>query len=326
MKDIALNIYKDSIIWDNSIVWAEMIPNKLESLERVRISGVTLASIKINARVLGFRSNLICLMETLKHFEAEDDKYILVKNYDDILRAKKENKLGLTFSLADAGMIENPETDVEIFKRFGVTHILLSAGRNTYGDSCYEYTNTGLSIAGRKFVKMMNSEKILLDGTLGSYKTTMEAMELSEKPFIFSHVNPFSICKNTRNIKDDQIKACAKTGGVIGLTFLGGYIGNPKPSAIEMFGMIDYICELVGSEHVGFGSNYTVSPEAFFNKLDGAAEGGYINDEYKNCGGACFEHSEITKLINIMIEKKYKEEDIKNILGMNWRRVYEVLI
>lgn len=326
MKDKAIDLYNSSIIWDNSIVWAEFVPNRLESLERVRVSGATVASIKINTAIEGFRANMTCLVNEIKRFSSENDKYILVNNFDDILRAKKENKLAITFSLADAGMIEKPETDVEIFKRLGVTHILLSAGRNAYGDTAYDYTNSGLSIAGKAFVKMMNSENILLDGTLGSYRTTMEAMELSEKPFIFSHVNPFSICKNTRNIKDDQIIACAKTGGVIGLTFLGGYIGNPKPDALSMFKMIDHISELVGPKHVGIGSNYTVEPDAFFSGLNRAAEAGYIKDEYKNCGGLCFEHTDIPGLIEIMIEHKYTEENIRDILGMNWRRVYEKLI
>ncbi len=326
MTEKAIKILNESIIWDNAIVWAERLPNRLASLEEIRTSGVTAVSIKINANDGTNRGTLTALAKERVHFKAFGDKYIVAKTPEDIMKAKKEKKLAITFCLADSQFIENPDSDTEMFSALGVTHIVLSSVRNVYADSCYEFSDTGLSNSGRALIKQMNKGPILIDGTLGGYRTTMEAMALSEKPFVFTHTNVFSLCKNARNIKDDQIKACAQTGGVIGLTFLGGYLGNPIPDAETLFRQIDHICTLTGPAHVGIGSNYTINPTAFFQVMNWARENGMINDSYENCGGDCFKHAELPKLIDLLISHGYQENDIAKILGLNWLNLYHTAL
>lgn len=316
ISDKAQKILNDSIIWDNSLLWAEMLPNKKESLEHLYNNNVNVVSMKINSAQTDFISNIRAVILAKNELSNETNKYKIVNSIKDINHVKQENKIGITFSLCDSSIIEDIESDFDVFSALGVTHTVLCAERNKVGDSCWEPTDVGLSNYGRYFVKKSNSKKIILDGTLSGYKTTMEAMELCEKPFIFSHTNPYSVCINKRNIKDDQIKACANTDGVIGITLLGGYLGEKDPSYEIMFKNIDHICDLVGPEHVGFGSNYSIDPSEFWNSLRFLKEEGEIGE------GTCYSYKKLIELIQIMLDHGYREEQIKLILGENWLRIF----
>jgi membrane dipeptidase len=229
----------------------------------------------------------------------------------DVKKAKADGKLGITFSLADSSFIENPQRDFELYSLLGVTHCVLSAMHNYCGESCYD-RDSGLSPYGKYMVTLFNSSPLYLDGSLGGYKTTMEAMEISQKPFIFSHVNPYGVCRNSRNIRDDQITACAKTGGVIGITFIGGYLGSETPDSELVFRNIDYICQLVGSEHVGIGSNYMSDTTAFWSVIKN-----YQSTDEISSGG-CFDYSKLPEVVDLMLTHGYSEQDVRNILGLNW--------
>lgn len=317
-RDKAKKIIKESIIWDNSLLWAEMLPYKEESLEDFYKNKVNVVSLKINTPKPDVLTTLRGLIITEN--ELNKHKYQVIKSEEDIKMIKENNKTGITFSLCDASIIEDIDTDFDIFSSMGVTHTILCAERNRVGDSCWEPTDVGLSNFGRQYIKKANTKKIILDGTLGGHKTTMEAMELSDKPFVFSHTNPYSICKNKRNIKDDQIKTCAATGGVIGITFLGGYLGEKDASTEIVFKNIDYICSLVGSEHVGFGSNFSIDPSDFWQKMTIVKQKGEIGE------GTCFSYNKLQELVQMMIEHGYSEKDIRYVLGENWLRIYRLTI
>ena len=91
---------------------------------------------------------------------------------------------------------------------------------NEAAGGCHD-KDIGLSTFGKAIVKEMNRLGIIIDCSHAGLKTTMDIMEHSTKPIVFSHSNPRAICEHERNITDDQIKACAKIGGVIGINGMG---------------------------------------------------------------------------------------------------------
>lgn len=315
VSEQAQRLYKESVIWDNSLIWSERVQNPSD-LAKLRQSGVTVVSLTLNPNRRDF-SGVIQSIAKERMALRDNPDYMLPVNSDDVYTAKEQGKTAITFGLMDITSMENPFIDIEIFSALGVTHVQLAALRNFYGDCFYESSDVGLSSTGRYLVKYYNKQPVLLDGTLGGYKTTMEAMDLSEKPFIFSHANPAAMCKNRRNISDEQILACAKTGGVVGITLIGGYLGDPYPSADNVFRNIDHICQLTGSSgSVGIGSNYMCDLSRFWDHMGAYKQDGEIAE------GGCFDYALMPQVVQLMLDSGYDENEIRNILGLNWARVY----
>src|SRR4029077_2961094 len=123
------------------------------------------------------------------------------------------------------------------------------------GGGCHDQDH-GLTDFGRAVVAEMNRIGMVVDCAHSGIKSGLEAMRLSTRPCIFSHANARALQDHERNITDEQIKAVAATGGVVGVNGLGLYLGNGPPRVEELVAHIDYVVKLVGAEHVGIGLDY----------------------------------------------------------------------
>ena len=310
-SDRAARLLEKSFVWDQGILWSD-VTREEDILKKLAGWGVNGVCLKINPAfnmaASWFAANLTAVVTNRMSIREGRDAHLLSS-------AGKGDGMSVTFSLADTAVLDNPVRDIELFSALGVTSILLASMHNLSGASCYD-EDGGLTRYGRQLVAWFNESSILLDGTLSGYRTSMEAMALSEKPFIFSHVNPWGVCNNRRNIRDDQIKACAATGGVVGITFIGGYLGSENPDAECLFRNLDYLCQLIGPGHVGIGSNYMTDTTRFWEVLGPLAQPGELK------GGGCFDYAGLPRVIELMLNHGYADQDISDILGGNWFRLF----
>lgn len=166
-----------------------------------------------------------------------------VRTAADIREAKGAKRLGILLAFQGADAIENDVDLIEAYKALGVGVIQLTYNeKNRLGDGCEVETDEGLTRFGRDAIAGMNQARVVVDCSHTGYRTTMEAMEASKAPVIFSHANPYAVHPSPRNIKNDQIKAAAATGGVIGIAVSS----KPKPSLSDLMDHISYIADLVG--------------------------------------------------------------------------------
>src|SRR5258705_8588111 len=107
----------------------------------------------------------------------------------------------------------------------------------------------------------MNRVGMTVDCSHTGRRSSLEAIELSERPAIFSRSGAYSVCAHIRNIRDEQIRACAARGGVIGVVGIGAFIGDAKARTESVFRHIDYTATLVGPQHVGLGTDYVKDME-----------------------------------------------------------------
>ena len=105
----------------------------------------------------------------------------------------------------------------------------------------------------------MNRVGMVVDVSHMSYQASMEAFETSTSPVIFSHSNPNGLRPHMRNISDEQIKACARTGGVVGINGIGDFLGGTSSELVVE--NIEYVMDLAGSEHVGLGLDYVIDKQ-----------------------------------------------------------------
>ncbi|MFO7636590.1 MAG: membrane dipeptidase [Clostridia bacterium] len=119
----------------------------------------------------------------------------------------------------------------------------------------------GLTMKGREALRMVEDLGILLDVSHLSDQGFYDACGMSEKPFIASHSNARGVCSHPRNLDDGMIKALAGAGGVMGINVYGSFLKDSPPVGIgDVVRHIEYVCGLVGAEHVGFGSDFDGIP------------------------------------------------------------------
>ncbi|MBT7648615.1 MAG: hypothetical protein HN768_16380, partial [Rhodospirillaceae bacterium] len=184
-----------------------------------------------------------------------------------------------------------------------------------------ERTDAGLSRVGIRVIEEMNRVGMLVDGTHTGYRTTMEAMEVSTAPFIFSHCNAWEVFPHYRNIRDDQIKACAASGGVIGVNGLGEFLDDPRATSASIFRHLDHMVQLVGPAHVGIGLDYVKNTGRFWNWLRDNPDMWPEIDGKPHTDTDFAQPEQIPELCELMLAQQYSEDDVHAILGGNFARV-----
>ncbi len=316
-----LNIYNESIICDLTLPWVPEAENKDKILNRYYNSNFSFVSLSVGVERMN-ADQTIRYIKDVKNYIKKNKNYVYVDNVDKIRKSKKLNKLSLGFHFQGSEMLGGKVENVKLFYDLGIRHMLLAKDyRSKAADGCFETANAGLSIFGKSLIKAMNKVGMIIDLTHTGYKSSIEAIELSTKPVIFSHSNPYKLKKTNRNITDEQIKKCAKTDGLIGIVGFGHFLKNNDISPENFVKNIDYIADLVGPRHIGLGLDYVYYQEQFLRQVRSNKFG--LPKEYLNNmkGFIYFEPEKIFDVTNILIRKNYSKKDIKGILGENFLRV-----
>jgi membrane dipeptidase len=278
-------------------------------------------------------SRLGTLFRTLQKYP---DKLLYVTSVEDIYRAKQENKLGILFHFQDTLAFEKDINNIEVYYRLGVRIVQLCYNtKNFVGDGCAERTDCGLSEFGLKVIAEMNRLGIVVDCAHTGYRTSMEAIEASQKPVIVSHGNAKAVCDSFRNLRDDLIKAVAAKGGVIGITGFPPFVAEKAKSTLDdLLKHVDYIAKLVGVEHISLGIDYwefmggVVDNSKAKARYDELIQAGLWNPrDYPpppyNYPQGIEMPDKLPNLTTGLLNRGYCENDIKNILGHNLIRVFK---
>jgi len=168
----------------------------------------------------------------LKAFENKySDDFAIAYCYDDVVRIMKEKKfcgmLGIEDGVAVLGDVDNVNKLYEAGVRYiGLTWNKSNKIGSSARDETEKGTGKGLTEFGKKVVTRMEELGMLVDVSHSGEKTFWDIMEISNNPVIASHSNCYSLNPHYRNLKDDQIVAIAKTGGVIMINFLDDFINE----------------------------------------------------------------------------------------------------
>ena len=174
-----------------------------------------------------------------------------------IEQARSDGKTAVLMCSQNTRLIDDEVSLLDMFWDVGMRIVQLTYNEaNLVGDGCTEPRNGGLTQFGEAVVKRMNRLGMLIDGSHTGKQTTLDAMALSDAPVVFTHANARAISDSARNIDDEQIEACAETGGVIGINAFGAFVkaADPTSATIEDYlDHIDYVVRVAGIDHVGIG-------------------------------------------------------------------------
>jgi membrane dipeptidase len=165
----------------------------------------------------------------------------------------------------------------------------------------------------------MNRVGMVVDASHMGYRATMETFETSTAPVIFSHSNPGGLRAHARNISDEQIKACAQTGGVVGINGIGDFLGGTSSELIVQ--NIEYVMNLAGPEHVGIGLDYVVDKQELIEYVEGHPDI-FPPDKMKDLL-SFVQPEQFPEFTELLVQKGYSERIIRGILGANFLRVAE---
>lgn len=291
----------------------------ISTLIRYKNAGVTFVSINV-----GFGDmteiEILPIITRIKNFiTSNPSDYRLVNTVEDITSCKQDKKLGIAFDLEGANALSGKIETLDLYFQLGVKQALLVYNKNNSAGGGCQDTDTGLTTFGKSIVRRMNDLGMIIDCSHTGIKTSLEIMDHSTQPVVFSHSNPFALCTHPRNITDEQIKACAQTGGVVGINGINIFLGCNTPTVSDLVDRVDYVAQLVGVNHVGIGLDYVLDHEDTIALVKANPQLFPADQKYDMV--ELLPPEVIPNISDILINKGYKDSEILAILGGNFLRV-----
>src|SRR6478736_456053 len=170
------------------------------------------------------------------------EKMMLVKNSDELMQAVKQHKLASMIGVEGGHMMENSLEKLDTLYARGTRYMTLTWNNNTewatsakFETDSAQSQRKGLTDFGKQVVQHMNKIGMLVDVSHVGEQTFWDVINTTTKPVIASHSSVYSICNHQRNLKDDQIRAIAKNGGVIQVNFNPPFIDSSFAKKDSMF-------------------------------------------------------------------------------------------
>ncbi len=316
----AERLHRDALIWDAHACLPLHPDADIGMLERHRAAGVDFVSINIGMDM----NPLDQILTTIAGFRAQirkrPDRFVQVVDVGDVERAKASGRLAIAFDLEGGVPLCGRPEMVRLFYGLGVRQIHLAYNRNNaIGGGCYD-EDIPLSPLGREIVAAINDAGMLMDCSHTGHSTSLDIMATSRAPVIFSHANPRALCPDLRNVTDEQIDACAATGGIVCVNGVGRFLGDPKAPTEAILRCIDYLVERIGPDHVGLGIDYEYRQEGIDDEPPGLDRSRWWPPEHGYVRGRDIRIAapeQFPEITQGLLRRGYAEADIRRILGEN---------
>jgi len=225
---------------------------------------------------------------------------------EDAEKIWKSGKIGVFAGMEGAHPLEGKIENLEHFYNKGVRYLGLAHFKNTEAapsSTSLNGANKPLSPFGEELISAMDELGIIIDLAHAGYRSFIEAAEYTSNPVIVSHTGVCGRYESKRNINDEQIRAVAKTGGVIGVMFHPFFLnGKLRGSVDDVIDHMDHIRGLVGPDHISLGSDF---------------------DGFITLPREMRDVSDLPAITQRLYERGYSEEDIKKVMGGNFLKVYK---
>ena len=320
----ARHLLADAVVWDqHGCLPLTPDGSAIDELRLYSESDVDFVSINVGMDATP-PIEAIRVLSAFRHAVLQrDDRYVLARSAQDVVRAKETGRLAVGFDLEGTEPLDGSLDMIETYYDLGVRTMLIAYNEpNRAGGGCHGNPEVGLTEFGKAVVREMNRVGMLVDATHCSRRTTFDLFELSSAPVVFSHSVPAAVKEHPRNITDDQMIACAQTGGVVGINGVGIFLGDNDATAQSIVRAIDHAVQLVGAQHVGLGLDFVFDRKeltAFVSGNSNTFPAGYGYSEYGSL--EFLSPIQLPEVAGSLLERGYSTTDIRNILGGNFLRV-----
>ncbi len=321
----AVELVQDSVVvdmlglltlnWDLLARW-ERQPGAFrdEDFRKLQSSGINVFNPAVDLNAADPENAFTANCEWLQGWNQFLDNYpqqlLKIRNVGDALRAKRECRIGVVLGFQNADHFRTVE-DVSVFHSLGqrVSQLTYN-GPNLLGAGCKSRRDSGLTDFGAQVVRKMNEAGMAVDLSHSSDITCLNAVEVARKPVLITHSNCRTLNQGHPRCKPDRvIREMAKTGGVMGITAIRGFVRGEEPTTIEdVLDHFDHVAKLAGVEHVGVGSDHS---------LDGRdTKGTRLRMDINGLNHP----QRIYDLTEGLIRRNYSNKNIGLVLGGNFLR------
>ena len=192
-----------------------------------------------------------------KLFHENSDLIFPGKNFHDIDKANKENKTAIFFGFQNCSPIEDDINLVEKVHQLGCRFMQLTYNNQSLlATGCYEKVDSGVTNFGREVIREMNRVGLVVDMSHSAEKSTLDAIELSEKPIAITHANPSFWHPAKRNKSSDLLKILSDSGGMLGLSLYPHHLKDNSNCTLDSFcEMVAKTAEIMDVKKIGIGSD-----------------------------------------------------------------------
>ncbi|MEM9191772.1 MAG: membrane dipeptidase [Myxococcota bacterium] len=264
-----------------------------------------------SSRLRVFRSNVDRLKAEI---EATGGRMRVVHDFAEYKHARAEGVHAALLSVQGGNCYEAASEGPAVIADNSILRVTVVHLSN----SCYGATSSplsflkgaeGMTTAGREFVERLNEKRIFVDLAHINVPGFWDAMEVHDKtqPVLVTHTGVTGVKDMWRNINDDQIRAVADTGGVVGVIFQAGFLtrsGGPRDGRMVVEHM-SHVVDVVGEDFVAIGSDYdgAIIPPADLRN----GTFGYV------------------RLVQYMLDAGWSDTRIRKVLGLNFLRSFKML-
>ena len=269
-----------------------------------------------------------------KYFFENSDLIFHGKSFKDIEKARTEKKTAVFFGFQNCSPIEDDIGLVEKVYNLGCRFMQLTYNNQSLlATGCYESIDSGVTNFGKEVIKEMNRLGLVIDMSHSAEKSTIDAIEISEKPIAITHANPFFWHAAKRNKSNKLLKILSEHNGMLGLSLYPHHLKGGSDCTLESFcEMTARTAEIMGFEKIGIGSDLCLNqPDEVVDWMRNgtwAKSKNYGEGSKRKAGfprqpdwfldARGFENLEIG-----LKKVGFNEIEVNGILGNNWYNFYK---
>ena len=281
-----------------------------------------------------FRETVANVEEWNRCFAAYPELIVHACSAADIRTAREQGRTAIIFGFQNCSPIEDDLGLVQVWHRMGVRFMQLSYNNQSLlATGCYERDDPGITRMGRQVIKEMNRVGMVIDMSHSSERSTLEAIEISERPIAITHANPADWHPALRNKSDDILRELANSGGMIGFSFYPHHLKGGSDCTLTNFAnMVRTMADRLGIEHLGIGSDLCQDqPDSVVHwKRNGrwTRETDYGEGSSKQAGFPTQptwfqDNRSFPALRQALLSEGFDAQEVGQLMGENWLRFFE---
>ena len=281
-----------------------------------------------------FRETVKNIADWNRMFERFPDLIVPGRTAEDVRSAHATGKTAIIFGFQNCSPIEDDISLVEICHQLGARFMQLSYNNQSLlATGCYEDNDTGITRMGRQVIAEMNRVGLVVDMSHSGERSTLEAIEISDRPIAITHANPASWHPALRNKSDKVLKVLGDSGGMLGFSVYPHHLKDKSACTLESFcAMVARTADLMGIDHIGIGSDLCQDqPDSVVEWMrvgrwtkdidygEGSASDAGFPPMPPWFGG----NLDFGNIANGLRTYGFADTDVEKVMGGNWLRFFE---
>ena len=318
------SLFIDALQYNN---WSE------EILKQINQGGLSAVHVTICYHE-DFQEMVQNVVDWNRRFEDFSSLIFLGRTAADVVKAQKEGRTAIFFGFQNCSPIEDNIGLVEVCHQLGARFMQLTYNNQSLlGTGCYEENDPGITRMGKQVIKEMNRVGLVVDMSHSAERSTLEAIEISERSIEITHANPTFWHPALRNKSNEVLKALGESEDMIGFSVYPHHLKDGSDCTLESFcNMIADTAEIMGIKNIGIGTDLCQ------NQPDSVVEwmrnGTWTNDRDYGEGSASFagfpdqpewfrDNRDFVNIATGLRSVGFSNDDVDLVMGKNWLNFFE---